>query len=253
MKRYKNKDWLREQYRQNKKTQVEIAEECQVSDATISYWVHKHGLQKWMTEKEARENPLEWSSDIAYLSGLITSDGSLRRDKPAIKFTSKDKNLVEQVVEIAENELGINHCHPRRTNNNAWRYYFTSRQFYYFLEDIGLMPNKSNKIGKLDIPDDMFFDWLRGETDGDGQFQVQHKSNEYLNITIFSGSYNFLNWINEYLHDRGTVEGQNDVYKGNECYRLSFYHKDSQAIAREIYNNANYFWKKKYSIAKDFI
>ena len=43
---YKDKDWLEEQYYENKKTTVDIAEECQVSYKTIIYWMDKFDLKR---------------------------------------------------------------------------------------------------------------------------------------------------------------------------------------------------------------
>lgn len=39
---------------------------------------------------------IEWSSNLAYAIGLITSDGNLSKDKRHIKFGSKDEELMEK-------------------------------------------------------------------------------------------------------------------------------------------------------------
>ena len=41
---------------------------------------------------------MKWGSDFAYVVGLITTDGSLSKDKRHIDFTSKDLELIRPVV-----------------------------------------------------------------------------------------------------------------------------------------------------------
>jgi len=40
--------------------------------------------------------------------------------------------------------------------------------FYKWLLGIGLIPKKTKKMGKLKVPNEYFFDFLRGYFDGDG-------------------------------------------------------------------------------------
>lgn len=47
---------------------------------------------------------------------------------------------------------------------------FGDVNFYKFLLQIGLMPSKTKIISKIDIPENYFFDFLRGHLDGDGTF-----------------------------------------------------------------------------------
>lgn len=262
MKKYKDKDWLQKEYWERGRTQQDIARKCEVYNSTISRWVHRFGLQKYLTEEEAQTNPLNWNKEIAYLSGLITSDGSLCRDRRGqtdtlrIGFTSSDYSLILQVKEMAENNLNVNN-RIIKSNHDVYRYRFTSRRFYYFLEDIGLMPNKSHKLEALNISDNMFLDWLRGEIDGDGCFGIYRS---YLLLKIYSSSSSFLKWISEELKSRKLIKGEGNVneydVKGYQCtksYQLAFADQDSKCIANAIYKNANYYLQRKYDIVKEFI
>lgn len=202
-------------------------------------------------EIDARDNPLKWSHEIAYLSGLITSDGCLDKKRPRVYFYSKDKNLAEQARKIVEVNLDVNHCVLNKNSNGVWRYAIVSRRLYYFLEDMGLMPNKSLKLGQLDTPDNMFYDWLRGEIDGDGSFYKDKQG--YLHLSIVSGSYNFLDWISNKLDQFNLINGVGNVTGDHNTYQLKYAQKDSKQVAEAIYKDANYFLDRKYQIAKDFI
>jgi len=45
MTKYKDSEWLQEQYVEQDRSQVEIAEECGVSDMTIHRWREKFGIE----------------------------------------------------------------------------------------------------------------------------------------------------------------------------------------------------------------
>lgn len=204
--------------------------------------------------EKAKENPLSWNVEIAYLTGLITADGSLRRDKPVIQFSNKDLDLIEQVREIAENQLDINRSPLYKKEKNGytwWKYTFTSRRFYYFLKEIGIMPNKSRIIRKIDIPVEVFWDWLRGEIDGDGCWYVSKKGN--LSLQITSGSRHFLDWVYQVVDDNTSIKGKESLYHTKKnTYRLDFYQNDSIKIAKKIYSEAQYFLKRKFNIVNQF-
>lgn len=210
--------------------------------------------------QKAKDNPVEWSREIAYLTGLIASDGSLRQERPDIQFASTDKGLVKQVAEIADNnfdtgEVTIRSYAPDVDSEynikRIWKYAFTSRRFYFFLENIGITPNKSLTIGSLEVPDNMFFDWLRGEIDGDGN--VQNRQKRGPSIRIASGSPKFLSWINNTLHKYDGVNGNSNVNNHGEAYILGFYGSDAKFIAQKMYDNTQYYLERKYDIASEFL
>lgn len=296
-KKYRNENWLREQIENKWREQKDIANECEVSTQTISYWANKfdintshkitktckecgkefethqceikqgkgkfcslscarkydHRKERQRKEDEARDKPLSWNKRIAYLSGLITSDGSLANDIPRIRFWSKDKSLIDQVQEIAKIELDIDNCNPYQNQDGIWGYGFISRKFYYFLQSMGLMPNKTKKLGKLKIPDSLFLSWLRGEIDGDGCFSRRQRENSPLLLSITSSSHILLQWISNILENRKLVKGQGNVVSDHSSYRIEYFHHDTKTIAKAIYKDADYYLKRKYDVVKEFI
>lgn len=256
MKKYRDEDWLRSQYKKEEKLQREIAKECGVQISTISNWMKKYGIEtrERMTEEEARSNPLHWSSDIAYLTGLVTSDGTIKSNRPRIQWCNKDKTLMEQAKSIADENNIAGDCkifESIRMGSSYWQYEFTSRRYRNFLENIGIHPNKSKTIGALDIPDNMFFDWLRGEIDGDGCWYRNKNGN--LSIQISSGSDIFLVWLAKQIKGYLELMGKGNVNKHNGAYNIRFFHQDSVEIASKVYSNAEYYLRRKYDIVKEFI
>ena len=110
-----------------------------------------------------------WSPDIAYVVGLITTDGCLSPDRRHIDFTSNDRSQIENVKKC----LGLKNRIVKKYSGFTKKFSSLHIQFgdvtlYRWLISIGLMPNKSKRIKSLKIPDKLFFDFLRGHMDGDG-------------------------------------------------------------------------------------
>ena len=112
---------------------------------------------------------IRWHADLAYIVGLITTDGSLSIDGRHINLTSKDIEQIETFAKILHlnNKVGI----KKSSYNPNGRYYqiqFGSVRFYKFLVKVGLTPNKTKTLTSLKVPKKYFVDFLRGHLDGDG-------------------------------------------------------------------------------------
>ena len=142
---------------------------------------------------------IEWSSKMAYVIGLLATDGCLSSDMRHIDFTSKDLDLVK----IFKNYLDLNNKIAKKTRSTEkekkyFHIQFGDKNFYEFLLSIGLTPRKSKTIGPLKVPTDYFPDFLRGCIDGDGSigtFLHPESRHLQLKIRIFSASKKFLSWI----------------------------------------------------------
>lgn len=205
---------------------------------------------------------INWSEGIAYLIGLITSDGTLRKFRQSIKIGSKDLEMIENVQSIVyeeitgrKNKIVYEEKKLIKTGKvfPAYSYSFTSRQFYQFCIDLGLMPNKSLILEELIIPDSYFAHFLRGVVDGDGCYYPRkqyHKT--YLYITIASGSYPFLLWLKSKCQLCLKTKGGSISNKKTK-YDLSFTATNSIKIIEGIYSKANYFLSRKKNIADPFL
>ncbi len=222
---------------------------CDLSCAA-KYRNHQQTKEK---EKQAKRNPIEWNSNIAYLTGLITSDGSLVKNRPRINFTNSEFELIEYVKNIVEMEINDQIYKPQKLSKDGsvwWRYSFTSRRYYYFLQEVGLMPNKSLIIGELDIPGEYFWDFLRGVIDGDGQIREYGSSFRCL---IYSGSKPFLDWIFKKIENDLKING-GWIRRGNNVYNLGFPVTDSLKIAKAVYQDGNKpKLTRKYKVVEKYL
>lgn len=186
-----------------------------------------------------------WSPELAYAIGLIATDGCLSSDGRHLFLVSKDieqirnfKKCLGLKVKIGIHRSGAN---IKRTYHRVqWGDVF----FYQFLLSIGLTPKKSLTLGALSIPDEYFFDFLRGSFDGDGSFysyfdpRWRSSFMYYLNFT--SASPFHVDWLREtisrLLGVKGHIsktggEGKNRGFIAN----LRFAKKESLIVLRAMY------------------
>lgn len=125
------------------------------------------------------------------------------------------------------------------------KYYFVQVGdvlFYRFLLELGLTVNKTKTLGGLRVPDEYFFDFLRGHFDGDGSFysywDPRWKSSFMFYMTFVSASKNHIDWIrekiNEIIHLNGCVTNHNNL-----LYQLKYAKKESLELISRIYHGKN--------------
>ncbi len=178
-----------------------------------------------------------WNYDIAYLVGLFASDGCLINDGRHLNITSKDIEIIHSVEAILDLHVkfGI-----KTSNYNGWGYHlsFSNVALYDFLVGTGLTPAKSLTIGEIDVPDEFYFDFLRGEFDGDGCVRgfkdIRWANSHMFYIEFTSASPVFL----QFLRDNntrlaGTTKGA--IHHGKGADTLSYAKKDSMRLAAAMY------------------
>jgi hypothetical protein len=203
---------------------------------------------------------VEWSKEISYIIGIIASDGNICRQGNTVKITNNDNELLNQISEyVSVNIVGYKldikkeHKHCNGKTYTTYKYRITNKLFYNFCLSIGLTPNKSRSIGKIDVPLEYFSDFLRGVIDGDGNYNIQKRQSSvrtinYIYIRITSGSIQFLEWINSTCFLLLGFEGSITKDSGKECcYTLMWTsEKKCNSIISFIYSDCNFYLKRKW-------
>src|SRR3990167_8945773 len=181
-----------------------------------------------------------WSPNLAYVIGIITTDGNLSNNGRHLNITSKDKEIINK----SKICLGINNKIGKKGRGclNNKKYYtlqFGDINFYEFLLKIGLMPRKSKKIKSVMVPKNYFRDFLRGCIDGDGSISIsKHKesSHRQLKIRLYSASPHFMMWIMKKIKNISRCDG-GSIYKpkNSSVSALSFGKRDSLKILKFMY------------------
>src|SRR3990167_2243363 len=196
-----------------------------------------------------------WSPNFAYAIGLLVSDGCLSPSGRHIIFTSTDRDQLENYQKALRIKMHIGQV--KNKNGGAMRVQFGDVLFYQFLMNIGLMPNKSRVIGKIDIPDKYFFHFLRGSFDGDGctysYWDKRWRSSFMFYTTFVSASEAHINWLQNKiqfhlgLHGHITHGGPRNV-----LHQLKYAKAESLKLLRKMYQRRNclYLSRKRLKIEK---
>ena len=182
---------------------------------------------------------VKWTSEFAYVIGLLTTDGNLSKDGRHIAFTSKDIQLVKtfkKYLNLTDVKIGTKTSGT--TDKRYPRIQFSNTKLYKWLLKIGLMPNKSKKINKIKIPNRYFFDFLRGSFDGDGgsysYWDPRWTSSFMFYITFSSGSLSHLEWLRSKLKSLLKINGH--LKFGRRVWQLCYAKKESKIIIPKMYH-----------------
>lgn len=182
----------------------------------------------------------QWSSNLAYITGLITSDGNLSSNGRGMTFVSKDVQLIKTFTEC----LGISPKVSLKKSgfNPNKKYYFvqfTDINFYNFLLSIGLTPRKSLTLGPLKIPQKYFVDFARGCFDGDGSIysymDPRWANSHMFYISYASASKLFIHWFRDQFSNLVGIHGH--ISMTRNMLQLRFAKKESLVLIRKMYYN----------------
>ncbi|MEW6102118.1 MAG: LAGLIDADG family homing endonuclease [Candidatus Omnitrophota bacterium] len=217
------------------------------------------------------ENPLfkpRWSSNLAYIVGLITTDGNLSKDGRHIDFTSSDFQLIKTFKKCLSLNIKIGRKYGSFAGTKSYRLQFGNVKLYRWLLKIGLAPNKTSNLGKINVPRRYFRDFLRGHLDGDGSIvtyidrQMEYKGVKYkyqrLYLTFYSSSPKHLEWLRSTLRYFFEFKGSLRILGGKNrkipLWRLRFAKYDSLKFLSWIYYKPNLpCLKRKRKIADRFL
>lgn len=154
----------------------------------------------------------EWSAEMAYVLGLIYTDGNLhiRKDKSGyvlgiLSFGQKEKELVEKFLKLMDCDATIRFKERKEFEKT------TSGELYYFaignndiskdLIKLGITPNKSLDMKFPEVPAEYLRHFVRGFFDGDGSVYLE--SGKSIRVKLLSGSKEFIIKLNNLLVKNG--------------------------------------------------
>lgn len=185
----------------------------------------------------------QWSSDMAYAVGLLTTDGSLSIDGRHIELTSKDLEQLENFKRCLGITAKIAYKKSGSSRNTCMRIQFGDVIFYKFLLRIGLKPAKTKTLQKIKIPKKYFFDFLRGCFDGDGTFysywDKRWKSSFMYYLALYSASFNFLNWIHNEVKKELGINGHLSTVPIKSTIVLRYAKREALILLKHIYGSAD--------------
>ena len=178
----------------------------------------------------------------------MATDGNLARDGRHLTFVSKDRELVETLLEcVSRPDARIVQVRTS-SGGSAFRAQLSDVRLHQWLAARGLRPAKSLTLGAVEVPDDLFIHLLRGLLDGDGSIYVRRQRPTkrmypdywYMRIWTYftSASLTHVEWLGDTiatrLGPRGWLE---QMHRPNRhpFYRLRFGKADSLALLGALY------------------
>ncbi|HRY62727.1 MAG TPA: hypothetical protein P5056_03080 [Candidatus Paceibacterota bacterium] len=193
---------------------------------------------------------IRWSRNFAYAIGLISSDGSLSKNGRHISFVSKDKDQVLNFIKALHlKNIKIGKNYSGQYKSLSYRVQFGSVFFYNFLLSLGLTPNKSKSIGKLNIPDKFFFDFLRGVFDGDGStysyWDKRWRSSFMFYTEFASASEDHIFWLRNKIYEKLAISGHVTRDGKGSTLQLKYAKAESVVLLKKMFGPGRYLFLKR--------
>lgn len=261
---------LRQLYVDERLTADAIAARLHCSPITVLRRLRRFGIPARprgpLHQARTLNGDITWSPNLAWVVGLIATDGNLSRDGRHLTLTSIDRDLLETLrvclnLGVAITPQSGGHGH------SGLRVQWSDRHFYDWLVGIGLTPAKSLTLRPLAIPDAVFSDFLRGCIDGDGSITTYidryntFKKPTYvytrLFVSIVSASPRFLEWLRATVQRLVGLSGhlivkRSPLHKNIWCLRYA--KRESLALLRWIYREPDApCLRRKHDIAAQFL
>lgn len=189
-----------------------------------------------------------WTADMAYLLGYITADGCMRPHRNELKINSVDYELLEHTQQLLQTDNLIR----KLKNSHYYELSITSKELMSDLMKLGIHPRKTYTMALPTIPDEFFWDFLRGEIDGDGSIAPPKPNSIQVSVSLV-GNEKLIKGILSILSNKINCPpyalNYNSVDK--RICTLPIYSKYAYQILKHVYQNEKYgLSRKKYLALK---
>ena len=201
-------------------------------------------------------NLYTWNANLAYVAGLIASDGCLYNDGRHIAITSKDIEIIQNVKNIIATGAKPSIV-TSEFGSMAYRLQLGNVGLYDFLLGAGITSAKSKTIKFVAVPDIYYTDFLRGVLEGDGTTYgymdpIWPNCHRYY-VAFASGSREFLVWL-KMTNQRQGLSSLGGISACPRVFRLLYGKADSRTLfASMYYSDGIPKLNRKYVKLKDFI
>lgn len=198
-----------------------------------------------------------WNHENAYTFGWVLSDGCLLKEgrnktSYAVRISSNDYDVISWL----HNYMCVGNKIYQQGKNYVIK--FRNKESVEFMMRHNLVERKSLVLKFPDIPDEYFWDFVRGYFDGDGSIILRNtRYNLYGQVSITSGSIDFLNALQLKLQEHGVVS---HIYKDGRSTNRSFYlqvikRKELENLFFAMYQNKDksFFLNRKYEKFKTLV
>jgi len=221
--------------------------------------IGKDGEKRLITLQKVKINELffkSWSPEMAYVLGVIYSDGNLSSAKNIYRVTvsQKEPELLVKILSLMDCNAKLHFKRKLYYGDlvSGSLYWFTIavKSVYADLVKLGLTPNKSLTVGFPEVPTEYARHFIRGCWDGDGSVYITGKSNN-IGANYVSGSKNFIEGMLKELEKAGLPK--RNIYSNNKkppSYSFKFFGSQCVELYHYLYDKvpSTQYLERKYQI-----
>lgn len=234
-------------------TLPEIGKKYNISTYKINNILKNNQIKKYdfhlTLPQNKRKYPLndfffdEQSEDMAYVLGILASDGTVRKDSNEVKLTlaSVDKEFLEQLQKMIGGRPIKEYETQKGFKNVTWE--FSSRHIKEKLSEYNIVPNKTYTFTfPKKLKTEYYRDFIRGYFDGDGcistagpnaiRFQIGSKTKDVLEIIIA-------------FFEENNIPPVSIYKRQDNFYYFQYATGATRQIYHLLYDNANLFLPRK--------
>lgn len=212
-----------------------------------------------------------WSREMAYVLGFTCADGSINVDDThkdiCWRVSQKDKDVLEILSRVMNIKKPIRDYNTQYGGSTRPCSVITisSEETCKDLVNLGVVPRKSYEDYLVTVPDEYFFHFLRGFTDGDGSVSVA-KNNKFIQWILCSGlsSSRMMTYLHEYIishnlvaslliRDVKSLQVSNKTAKQGQ-YRLQSTCKNAITLLSQIYKDSDGLrLSRKFTVYQNYV
>ncbi|OCA90710.1 hypothetical protein A8F94_02200 [Bacillus sp. FJAT-27225] len=215
----------------------EIAKKFGLSDRGVTLILNKLGVTMRPTgyrKYELNESFFrEWSNEMAWVLGLVVTDGCVDPNNQSVSISQKDPYLLEKIKKLMNYSGPLN----KSRNQELYSLIINSKVIKSDLNKLGVTARKSLTIKFPSCPATYLPHFVRGVIDGDG-----HVDQQGYMVTVTSGSIFFSEGLLSVLQTWGLRSKIHTVKSNNKIpiYRIIVSGKESvKSLSEIIYINGD--------------
>lgn len=215
------------------------------TEGSIKKMASHLGLRKLFRYCKSNVNPLAFQTltpETAYVLGYIVADGNIGDgDNVHLGVGGVDYAIMCKIRDVLKSD----HPFQKKTLEGRRPFYYLRIYNSQLVNDLnerwGVTPRKSFTVTLPPVPDDLFFDFLRGYFDGDGYAHYDDRPPKFnmLTIQFTSVSKQLLDDISAKLSALLGVHQLPWKHRQRNSYSLSYRTREVAPIFEAMYRSAN--------------
>jgi hypothetical protein len=182
-----------------------------------------------------------WSPAMAYVLGVLYTDGSLNpgsntKKSPSFGIFQKEPELLEKVLALMESNAKLHFREQRGIAGAGYMFSIADEDIYEDLLKLGLSPNKSHSLVFPNIEPSYVKHFIRGCWDGDGSVYLERNNPNKPCASFVSGSKLFVEGIIKQLVNLGLSERRIYTTKNGKAFYFRFLGQDCIKLYHVLYD-----------------